>query len=39
MCFSFFKAQGKEIGDSLYDDESVEAARGRSPKPSPLTAS
>jgi phosphoglycerate kinase len=27
MCFSFFKAQGKEIGDSLYDDESVEAAR------------
>ncbi len=27
MCFSFFKAQGKEIGNSLYDDESVEAAR------------
>jgi len=27
MCFSFFKAQGKEIGDSLSDDESVEAAR------------
>jgi phosphoglycerate kinase len=27
MCFSFFKAQGKEIGDSLYDDASVEAAR------------
>jgi phosphoglycerate kinase len=27
MCFSFFKAQGKEIGDSLYDDESVAAAR------------
>jgi phosphoglycerate kinase len=27
MCFSFFKAQGKEIGDSLYDEESVEAAR------------
>jgi phosphoglycerate kinase len=26
MCFSFFRAQGKEIGDSLYDDESVEAA-------------
>jgi phosphoglycerate kinase len=26
MCFSFFKAQGKEVGDSLYDDESVEAA-------------
>jgi phosphoglycerate kinase len=27
MCFSFFKAEGKPIGDSLYDDESVEAAR------------
>ena len=27
MCFSFFKAQGIEIGDSLYDDASVEAAR------------
>jgi phosphoglycerate kinase len=27
MCFSFFKAQGKEIGDSLFDDDSVEAAR------------
>jgi phosphoglycerate kinase len=27
MCFSFFKAQGKEIGDSLFDEESVEAAR------------
>jgi phosphoglycerate kinase len=27
MCFSFFKAQGMEIGDSLFDDESVEAAR------------
>jgi phosphoglycerate kinase len=27
MCFSFFKAQGKEIGDSLFDDESVAAAR------------
>ncbi len=26
MCFSFFKAQGREIGDSLYDDESVAAA-------------
>jgi phosphoglycerate kinase len=26
MCFSFFKAQGKEIGDSLFDDESVKAA-------------
>jgi phosphoglycerate kinase len=27
MCFSFFKAEGKEVGDSLFDDESVEAAR------------
>ncbi|MBS1864196.1 MAG: phosphoglycerate kinase [Actinobacteria bacterium] len=27
MCFSFFKAQGKEIGSSLFDEESVEAAR------------
>ncbi len=27
MCFSFFKAQGMEIGDSLFDEESVEAAR------------
>jgi phosphoglycerate kinase len=27
MCFSFFKAEGKAIGDSLFDDESVEAAR------------
>ncbi len=27
ICFSFFKAQGKAIGDSLYDDDSVEAAR------------
>jgi phosphoglycerate kinase len=26
MCFSFFKAQGKEIGDSLFDDDSVKAA-------------
>jgi phosphoglycerate kinase len=26
MCFSFFKARGKEIGDSLFDDDSVEAA-------------
>ncbi|MBS1846265.1 MAG: phosphoglycerate kinase, partial [Actinobacteria bacterium] len=26
MCFSFFKAQGKEIGSSLYDDDSVKAA-------------
>ena len=39
MCFSFFKAQGKPIGDSLWDEESVrhadqalrkaESARGR----------
>jgi phosphoglycerate kinase len=27
MCFSFFRAQGIPIGDSLSDDESVEAAR------------
>jgi phosphoglycerate kinase len=27
MCFSFFKAEGKTIGDSLSDEESVEAAR------------
>ncbi|MBS1884598.1 MAG: phosphoglycerate kinase [Actinobacteria bacterium] len=27
MCFSFFKAQGKEVGSSLFDEESVEAAR------------
>jgi phosphoglycerate kinase len=26
MAFSFFRAQGKAIGDSLYDDESVAAA-------------
>jgi phosphoglycerate kinase len=26
MCFSFFKAQGKEIGDSLFDEDSVKAA-------------
>jgi phosphoglycerate kinase len=26
MCFSFFKAQGKAIGDSLFDDDSVAAA-------------
>ncbi len=26
MCFSFFKAQGKEIGNSLFDDDSVRAA-------------
>jgi phosphoglycerate kinase len=27
MCFSFFRAQGIAIGDSLSDDDSVEAAR------------
>lgn len=27
MCFSFFRAQGIAIGDSLSDEESVEAAR------------
>ena len=27
MCFSFFKAQGLEIGDSLVEDEGVEPAR------------
>ena len=26
MCFSFFKAQGKPIGDSLWDEESVKHA-------------
>ncbi|MDX6627071.1 MAG: hypothetical protein QOE56_2060, partial [Solirubrobacterales bacterium] len=26
MAFSFFRAQGKPVGDSLYDDESVKAA-------------
>ncbi len=27
MCFSFFRAQGKETGDSLVEDEGVELAR------------
>ncbi len=27
MCFSFFKAEGRDVGNSLVDDESVEAAR------------
>lgn len=27
MAFSFFRAEGKPVGDSLYDDESVEAAK------------
>ena len=27
MCFSFFRAQGIAVGDSLSDDDSVEAAR------------
>src|ERR1700759_4371456 len=26
ICFSFFKAQGKPIGDSLFDEDSVKAA-------------
>ena len=32
MCFSFFKAEGRDIGDSLVDDESVEAARELLPR-------
>jgi phosphoglycerate kinase len=32
MCFSFFKATGREIGDSLSDDDSVEAARRLLPR-------
>ena len=27
MCFSFFKAEGRDTGESLLDDESIEAAR------------
>jgi phosphoglycerate kinase len=27
MCFSFFKAEGRDVGNSLVDDDSVEAAR------------
>jgi phosphoglycerate kinase len=27
MCFSFFKAEGRDTGDSLVEDEGVEAAR------------
>jgi phosphoglycerate kinase len=27
MCFSFFKAEGRDTGNSLLDDDSVEAAR------------
>jgi phosphoglycerate kinase len=27
MCFSFFRAQGKPIGDSLVEEEGIEAAR------------
>ncbi len=27
MCFSFFKAEGRDVGNSLVDDESVEAAK------------
>jgi phosphoglycerate kinase len=32
MCFSFFKAEGRDTGDSLLDDESVEAARALLPR-------
>ena len=32
MCFSFFKAEGRDVGDSLADDDSVEAARRLLPK-------
>jgi phosphoglycerate kinase len=32
MCFSFFKAEGRDTGDSLVDDESVEAAKGLLPR-------
>ena len=32
MCFSFFKAEGRDTGDSLLDDESVEAARELLPR-------
>ena len=27
MCFSFFKAEGRDVGNSLVDDDSVEAAQ------------
>ena len=32
MCFSFFKAEGRDTGDSLLDDDSVEAARELLPR-------
>ncbi len=32
MCFSFFKAEGRDTGDSLTDDESVAAARELLPR-------
>ncbi len=32
MCFSFFKAEGRDTGESLLDDESVEAARDLLPR-------
>ena len=32
MCFSFFKAEGRDTGESLVDDESVEAARELLPR-------
>jgi phosphoglycerate kinase len=32
MCFSFFKAEGRDTGESLTDDESIEAARDLLPR-------
>jgi phosphoglycerate kinase len=32
MCFSFFRAEGRDTGNSLVDDESVEAARDLLPR-------
>ena len=32
MCFSFFKAEGRDTGESLLDDGSVEAARDLLPR-------
>jgi phosphoglycerate kinase len=32
MCFSFFRAEGRDTGDSLVDDESVEAAKELLPR-------
>ena len=40
MCFSFFRAQGHETGDSLVEEEGVElAARGARAAPRAPTAS